>query len=83
MSISSEIIGSVAVGNRTSFWKVGSACVSMVCAALLRIARGRWDDGGVTVLYGVNDRELRDIGLIYTDAQAIAQGACRVRNCSP
>jgi uncharacterized protein YjiS (DUF1127 family) len=78
MSISSEVISPVPAGTRASFRNIGNVGISMLAAAMRRIARWRRERADMALLHGMTDRDLRDIGLNRTDVQAIARGVHRV-----
>ena len=78
MSISSEVISPVAVGTRASFRNTGNAGISMLAAAMRRIAQWHRERADMALLHRMTDRDLRDIGLNRTDVQAIGQGIHRV-----
>jgi uncharacterized protein YjiS (DUF1127 family) len=80
MDISSEVIGPVAVGTRASFQRIGNGRMSMLAAAMRRIAQWRRERADMALLHGMADSHLRDIGLNRTDLRAMAQGLHRFNN---
>jgi uncharacterized protein YjiS (DUF1127 family) len=78
MSISSEVIGSVDVGTRASLRNFGNGGISMLAAAMRRVAQWHRERSDMALLRRMTDRDLRDIGLNRTDVQAISQGLHRV-----
>jgi uncharacterized protein YjiS (DUF1127 family) len=78
MSISSEVIGPVDIGTRASFRSIGNGGISMLAAAMRRIAQWHRERADMALLRRMTDRDLRDIGLNRTDVQAIGQGVHRV-----
>jgi uncharacterized protein YjiS (DUF1127 family) len=78
MSISSEVINPVAVGTRASFRNIGNGSISMLAAAMRRIAQWHRERADMALLHRMTDRDLRDIGLNRTDVQAIGQGVHHV-----